>query len=271
MKKINLIIAFFAALGIVSCQQDGEELGTEIDLETEATVESAFEDIDIITEAGMEDIQSNERRDRDLILECATVEHDTATNTITIDYGDGCEGPGGRIRKGKVIITYDGRRFEPGSSRIVTLDEFYLDSVKVEGTRTITNISESIEDNPTFSITLRGGKVTMPDGRFATREADHQRTWFRANNPREDYSTVDGEASGVTLNGSNYSVVISETLIFKRSCVRVFVPVQGVKVFTVGEEEAIVDYGDGTCDTIVTVTRDGEVNERVLRLRGRRS
>lgn len=269
MKKLNLIIAIFATLAIVSCQQDDDVLGPEVDLESEETVESAFEDIDVITQAGMDEVDINSRRDRDLILECAVVDHDTATNTIVIDYGEGCEGPGGRIRKGKVIINYQGRRFEPGSFRIVTLENFFLDSVQIEGTRTVTNISESLEDNPTFSVKLEGGKATFTDGTFTTREAEHERTWYRAENPLNDSTTVDGEAFGVTRRGNDYSVAITETLIWKRSCNRVHIPVAGEKVYTVGDEEVIVNYGDGECDNIVTVTADGETIERALRLRGR--
>ena len=40
--------------------------------------------------------------------------------TITIDFGTGCLGPGGKNRVGKIVVEYKGRRFLPGS-KIKTL------------------------------------------------------------------------------------------------------------------------------------------------------
>ena len=88
----------------------------------------------------------------------------------------------------------------------------------------------------------------------------------------EDYATLDGSASGVNQEGSTYTIEITETLVFKRACQpgRVFFPVQGEKVITVGEEEVIVDYGDGECDNLVRWTKDGETEEKEIEVRRRR-
>ncbi len=37
------------------------------------------------------------------------------------------------------------------------------------------------------------------------------------------------------------------------------VPVEGIKVTTDGESSVITDFGDGSCDSLVEVTKDGEV------------
>lgn len=270
MKRATLLITLAISVLFMACEQGAEEPTLNIDVEEEATLESAFEDIDIISDASLEEIDTEgARRERDRILDCATVEHDTATNTVIIDYGDGCEGPGGRIRAGKIIIQYSGRRFEPGSSRVVTLEGFSLDGNRVEGTRSVTNISESLSDNPTFNVVLTGGKITFTDGTFATREANHTRTWFRARNVLEDSATVTGEALGINREGLEYSIEITETLVFKRTCSRVFIPVSGQKVITVGGSETIIDYGDGECENLVLVTRGGETTERTIRPKGR--
>ena len=37
------------------------------------------------------------------------------------------------------------------------------------------------------------------------------------------------------------------------------VPVEGIKVTDDGEQTITTDFGDGTCDTLVEITKDGEV------------
>lgn len=265
MKKLSFILTLSTAIFMSSCSDedglDTSALVDEIDLSTDASLESNYEDVDLITEAGMETIEiDGGRTERDLLLECAEVIHDEENQTVTIDYGDGCEGPNGRIRRGQVIIEYNERRLIPGAFRRVTLQDFSVDNVLIEGTRTVTNVSESITDSPSFEITLVGGKVTFEDETTATRDASRTRTWFRASNPLADETSVEGGSSGTRRDGASYSVEILERLVYKRGCrvARVFIPVSGIKQITSGDNVAIINYGDGECDRLVTVTINGE-------------
>lgn len=276
MKKL-FILTVLSAFILSSCSDDDSDLSADLvdqlDVDSEAALESNFEDVDVTVEAGMLTLEEGGRIERDIILDCAIVEKDIVNKIVTIDYGDGCVGPGGRLRKGKIVIEYNERKLIPGAFRIVTLVDFSIDSVQIEGTRTITNISEDISDTPTFSITLVGGKLTFLDETFATRDADHTRTWVRANNPLEDETQVEGSAEGLKRDGVRYTVTILERLIYKRACRAegVFIPVSGVKQITSGDNVAIIDFGDGRCDNIVTITiNGGESFEKELNHRGRR-
>ena len=276
MKKLLFITAIAAVSFFTSCSDDNEVSSEDIvesmDIESEAALESSYEDVDLIVAASMETVDTGGRIEQDDILDCATVTHDRENNTVTIDYGDGCEGPGGRIRAGKILITYNDHRLVPGAFRETTFEDFSIDGVLVEGTRRVENISESTDDHPTFSITLTGGKLTFEDETTVTREAARTRTWIRANNPIDDEAQVEGNASGSRRDGVTYSMEIIERLIYKRACWArgVYVPVSGVKQFTSGDNVAIVDYGDGECDYLATVTvNDGEPFEITLRPRRR--
>ncbi|WP_420318258.1 hypothetical protein [Ekhidna sp.] len=277
MKKL-LFITAVAFMAFLSSCSDDETIGSdsiveELDIDSEATLESNYEDVDIIVEAGMESISSNGRINRDDILDCANITHDEENKTVIIDYGDGCEGPGGRVRAGQIVITYSDHRLIPGAFREATFQNFSIDEVKVEGTRRVENVSESMDDHPTFSITLTGGKLIFDDGTEATRESSRTRTWIRANNPLGDEAHVDGNASGSRRDGVGYSMEILERLVYKRECWArgIFIPVAGVKQFTSGDNVAIVDYGDGECDNVVTVTiNGGEPFEVVITPRGRK-
>ncbi|MEQ9467134.1 MAG: hypothetical protein RLN88_06945 [Ekhidna sp.] len=277
MKKLLFITAIAFATLMTSCSDDGDTVGNddlvqELDIDSEATLESNYEDVDAVVEAGMLSLESGGRIDEDEIIECAILDHDLENKVLTIDYGDGCEGPAGRTRAGKIIISYSDHRLIPGAFREATFENFSIDGVVVEGTRRVENISENMEDDPMFSITLTGGKLTFEDETFATRESERTRTWMRASNPLNDEVYIDGDANGSRRDGVSYRVEILERIIYKRACwtSRVFIPVAGVKQITSGDNVAIIDYGDGRCDNVVTVSiNGGEPFEVTITRRGR--
>ena len=53
-------------------------------------------------------------------------------------------------------------------------------------------------------------------------------------------------------------------LIYKKACRgtnSARIPVQGIKEVVIGDETHIVDFGEGECDSIVTITANGETTE----------
>lgn len=247
------------------------------ELTDEIAVESNFEEIDDLAMAAMEhDFGNSEgRTERDLRFECASLTEEQVgeTRIVIIDFGDGCEGPHGHIRKGRIIITITGHHWETGSTHVTELVNFYVDDVYIEGTRTTTNISESVESNFKFSMVLSGGKVTWSDELFATREAEHVRTFYRTDNLIGDEMYLEGQVNGVNKDGVIYTGEIVEPLVFTRTCRasdKMPIPISGVKQHTVNEENAIIDFGDGTCDHLATVTKNGETKEIEIKFRRRR-
>jgi hypothetical protein len=253
----------------VSCTSNIEPAAGIDDASVEADLlaQADFEEIDDIT-SGMMSIAEGGLGGRitsvdDDRCHCAVVTHDHENHVITIDFGDGCTGPNGVVRSGKIIITYSGYRFVPGSYWIVTFEDFYINRRHIEGVRTVTNISESLAANPKFHIVLEGGMVTWPDNTFATREVDRVRVWFRAANPVLDeyHVLARSTADGTTRKEINYSCLVLEDLVYKRSCrdsKKGRIPVAGVKEVVFGDRKYIVDFGDGECDTMVTITSGDE-------------
>lgn len=271
LSKLFWMLAVFSVMFLVSCSDDGETPFTETDDEivnTEAEIDNDFEDVDNLTLEGMElNVYSNSpdarvAGRRHHLPDCAEISHDFENMIITIDFGDGCELRNGKIISGTIIITYTGRKFVPGTIITTTFENFMLDGKLIEGTRVLENISESLEDNPTFHITLTDGKVTFEDGTFATRESDKTVVWVRAENPLNDeWHILEGSsASGVNVEGIEYSMNVVETIVYKNLCndEKIKAPVSGVKQVIKGDKEYIVDFGDGECDTLVTITSDGE-------------
>jgi len=276
MKKL-LFIPFVALLFLVSsCNEEVEnsnDIVEDFDLEAEETADANYEDVDDIVDAGMEFENGSARVAEDEVLDGATIDHDTINKVITIDYGDGTEGRRGRLRSGKVIISYNERRLTPGAFRQVTFENFMVDSVLVEGVRRLENTSASTDEAPQFTVTLTGGRLTFTDGTTITREVSKVRTWNRESNPVNDTVTITGIASGTRRSGTSYSVEILEEMKYQRGCRsgRVFIPVSGVKLITAEGNTALVDYGDGECDNIATISiNGGEATKFSIILRGRR-
>lgn len=276
MKTVNLMYSLVGkgmlALGIVamlfvtSCQQNIEEPDSidQAAIEADAVAEADFDEVDEIADniMGYTDGSIGGRIAEDGVDErvaCATVTHDKEAKTITIDFGDGCTGPYGVTRSGIIFITYTGARFIPGSKWTITFQDFYIDGRHIEGTRTVENVSESIDANPKFHVLLEGGKVTWPDETFATREVDHYRVWVRAANPiNDEIHILEGStANGINRDGVTYLNTVLSDLIYKRACRgmnKARIPVQGIKEVILDGITYIIDFGDGECDSIFTIT-----------------
>ncbi len=266
---------------LASCEDKVEFNSTDTaSVENEAAVDSYYEDTDdmALTAVASDDGTVTGGRESsgrliakeklDHRFKCATVtitisENSTALlpqGSIVIDFGTGCEDNKGNVRKGKIIVTFNGRRFFPNSTIVTTTDGYSINGITLEGTRTVTNISGSTEEAPKFNVTLEDGKATWPDASVATREVNRVHTWIRATNPMNDEWHVTGSASGTNRNGNVYEMEITSELVYKRECAigaKVFMAVAGTKELTVNGRKLTIDYGTGDCDRTVTVTADG--------------
>jgi len=270
MKKSRIItLVALAALMVAftACNDDADQVTSDLDaleLESDAALETTYESIDQITEGGIA-FADGARTDVNgpHLEDCATVDHNTETKVITIDFGDGCEDRHGNVRKGKIVIEYNDRKYVPDAFRIVTFVDFFFNDIGVEGTRTITNTS-SVDSELEFTVTLVGGKLDFGDGTFATRDAEWVRTWFVG----EGEVTLSGGAHGTNINGAEYSTSVSEStpLLFLRECA-MGIPVAGVKEITVGDRSASINFGDGGCDRMVAITINGETFIKELKPR----
>ena len=249
----------------------------EIEANSEVAADEAFEDIDAIVDEA-EDYSAAARilNEDNQAGSCVVIQKniDSLSNTVTVDldFGDGCTNKHGRLRRGKINIVYVLRRFQPGATRTVTFDNFYVDSIKVEGTRTWTNKSDSATAPVRkWEITLANGQLTFPDGSLATRTASKLRT------SQIGKVETTGSASGISRLGYSYAIEIKEPITFTRACASqgFFYPTSGTKVKTITslEDDTVsefsVDYGDGTCDNLMTITKDGESKEIEMKPRKR--
>jgi hypothetical protein len=279
------------SLGILSSCEDNNQLefseNDSKNVENEAVSESYFEDVDDMATLAVSADASTSTGSResaagrggvkpsDSRFTCATVTFEFAADNslinphgfITIDFGTGCTDARGNVRKGIIKIEFKGKRFMPAAEIITTLDGYSINDIAIEGTRTVTNTTTSLESNPKFTITVQGGKATWPDGTFATREVNRTREWVRTANPLNDEWIVTGTAAGSNRDGKTYQMEITKPLVYKRECAMAKggIAVEGTKVLTVDGKVITIDYGSGTCDKMITITINGQSKEVELK------
>lgn len=179
--------------------------------------------------------------------------------TITITFTDWKVGER-PAKNGVIQIVITGPMHRAGTSRTITFQNFTIGGNLMEGTKTITNV-----DGITVTITLRGGKITFQDGTFITREVSRTRKWIAGIlTPRfiwDDEFQIEGTVSGVNRRGEQYSVVITKPLIRRMACLWL---VEGTVTIRRGDRSLVLDYGNGTCDDLATITANGETREITL-------
>jgi hypothetical protein len=278
--KVTTILMISAVALISSCS-DEERINAEDtrDITEEAVTDAYFQDMDDMAGITMESasetssgrsvaggrfittIQDDRFKCNGIVVSivpAADSNFDVPKGVITVDFGTtGCTDLRGNIRTGKIIFTYSGKRFTPGATVVTTVDNYTINGIKLEGTRTLTNVQLSTSAAPRFTAVLTDGVAHFGDGTSAERESTITFEWIRAANPLDDKLLIDesSTASGVTRAGRSYNVSLLEALEYKRFC---GIAVTGVKKFVVdGGKEIIIDYGDGECDKSVTVTVNG--------------
>lgn len=254
------------ALFFTACSQEQAVPDTVISeadqaiVEADAAVEAEYADLETIATEGV-DLAEGDSENASVITSCVTLTLDTAQQLLTIDFGTGCVGPDGKTRAGRLLVRYDRRMWRPAAFRSITPDSFYVDGVKVEGNLTHTNVSPSLQDPITIQAVLTGGKVTWPNGDVATRSYERTYLWDRAANPTQDRLLVSGGGQGVSRNGTAYTVTIDSELVFRRACryQGYRLPAEGILIIQrSGQDDLTVDFGGGTCDHEVTLSKNGQ-------------
>lgn len=249
------------ALTVVACQKD--DIGSdELDAYDEV-VNSEMEQQDVQHDevVGTDDDCEGRGFKRNL-PECATVTEsgESFPKTITIDFGAGCETKNGRTKMGKVIITQTDHMLVVGASRTITFADFSVNEVGVEGERTVVNSGDNADGNLVFSIE---GDITATKGsRSRNRVFSRQREWTVGRETcdrSDDEFMITGNAT-ITTGKHTITREITEPLHITPGVCKY--PKSGKLFIDRGRKEGTIDFGDGTCDNVATLTTSkGKVKE----------
>ncbi len=168
--------------------------------------------------------------------------------TVTVNFGDGCLGRDGKFRKGKIVSIYTNRMLVPGAKVSTTFLNYYVDSLKIEGT----HITENTSNN-----NVQGWKVAVLQGKITNTNTDKWIKWNSLKNilqiggngtphfPLDDVYKITGGANGSNSVGHVWSSIIVEPLIKRFTCQWI---VKGTVNLVRNSRQALLDYGTGECD-----------------------
>lgn len=274
MKRFRLFWA--AALVLLTagaCQQEeitGEENSRLTEQET--LTEEILVDLDALVDEAllqqMSLLKSATAEGNYFLNSCPVVTYDQTAEPqkMTIDFGAGCTGKDWKVRSGKIIVT--ATSFENATSeRVKTFDNFYVEGKKVEGTirKAITidreDRSRVAEIEEEVTITFPNGGGTAHRVARLTREYQLNLAGIKKDNQIISWGTTEfTRTNGIKVT----KTVQKETpLVFKMACHRI---VSGIVIFTTSDNRTwSVDYGNGECDNLATVTNGNKT--RTIRLK----
>lgn len=180
---------------------------------------------------------------------------------VTIDFGEeNCLCNDGRERRGKIYINHYGCYWGDGEAEIeFSFDDYFVDDNQILGNKYVYRymnesqhrISEIISDG---SIILAEETGTITWHAERVREAiEGSETHYKY----DDVIEITGTSNSTLADGIEITCEITTPLVRdnKEGCFKYIV--SGVREIMKGEEEIIIDYGDGTCDNLAEITRDG--------------
>ncbi len=189
-----------------------------------------------------------------------TFENQDTLFVLTVDFGDeNCLCNDGRERRGRIISTYNGAYWQEGTVITHVTEDYFVNNNEVIVTKTVTNQGADNNGFPTFTIEEEGSIVLDDTGDTITRTAIRERKWVEGYNTfrrLDDVYHITGNASGIDRRGRSYE---AETLSPLRREVTCHHFVSGVRTRTLeGLPTRTLDYGDGECDNVATLTINGQ-------------
>lgn len=272
----NLFFGVFTLLVLISftsCEKDkNENDAAETTLaKNDAIAENTFDEISDIADEAFGQATGGLKSTDDAIRRlgpCVTITLDTTVmpRVLTIDFGEeNCLCLDGKYRRGKIIVTFTGRYHKPGTVITHTMENYHVNDNYIQGTKVMTNLGPNASGQPEFSTVVDGSITFDENGTVISWESDHLRTWIVGYDTPEWYDNVfliSGSGSHSNSNGGGYTRTILEPLRREASCSNIVSGI--VETVPVNRPTRSLDYGDGTCDNIATLTI-GE-NTYIIRL-----
>lgn len=231
-------------------------LADDISTEIEEVVE------DDSAESGYESRNSNTTSNHPNCIE-RSVEETTNGKIVTLDFGDGCEGRRGREFAGKIIIEYV--KTSTSFSKTIAFENFSVEGNAVEGGKSIVKVKENANGNPegTFNVDIT---ITLESGIVITRKGNKVREKIEGADTAtrgDDVYSISGNWESVNKDGVVKTATITTNLRREWACKYI---VSGVIEISKNDKKVTLDFGDGSCDNLATITgADGNTKEIALK------
>lgn len=282
--KVFFIASFVAISFFMSCTSsdkttDDTNPNASNPVAVDSKIDGAIDDVSNIAEdqfyAKENSTTGRIETTNSFLPSCATVVWTFTNETFTgsIDFGtQGCTLENGNVLKGKITLSFSGNFTTPQQTITYTFDGFYHNGNKIQGSKTITRTIKSTDllatAHPVFthSIDLT---VTFADGSVYIRKGNRVKEMVEGYDTKGIWSDnvflVTGSSTTSLRNGDSWSSTIKTPLRYAMSCKKPF-PISGTVSKVKNGVETIIDYGNGECDKLATVTTDGTTTTIELKI-----
>lgn len=273
----RLVIMLVAGLMLFtnnSCQKnDVATTLDEIALSRQETLsEETLADVDLMIDEAI-DTYSSQLKSATLVnspylAECTiiTLNNTVSPKMLTIDFGASCTGKDGKIRSGKIIVTSESFTVFP-SVRKKTFENYKVDGNKIQGSvvKTITKDQEknirTAEIKENITIIFPGTEGTATRIANLTRQYQRGVIGTSADNKIVSWGTVEfTRISGVKVTKT---IAATTPLVFNVPCHHI---VSGIVSIKTSKDTAwTINYGNGDCDNLATLTIGDKTKEIKIR------
>ena len=247
LSKIKIVVIVFSIMLFVLNSCEKPNTGTPDSQSSQDNAKGAYVVTDIFALA-------NNHSGKALNEDECFVFDSIAPGNFSITF-DSCDYRGA-LRDGKVTVKFE--RLHPNvpkaTNLTITFDNYYVDGNKVEGKIT-TTVDISDVEHPAYTVVASDMKLTSDSATISWNSTKTHTMIAGFMTPaREDNEfSVSGTSSGVNRNGKAFSTVY-DGVIVKNACEH---PVEGKITLTSDAKATIIDFGNGECDDLATITMNG--------------
>ena len=247
-RRIWLCALFLA--GFWACSDDSENANEPVTEEDAGNVAS----IDEATVTFMDpinlsnEILSDEGVVNGRVQQCFGVSETQTENQLLVTFESNCEGLDGRFRSGSFTITWDGSMETNDFSYTIDFDGYTVDDYGLEGSITVSDLTYR-ENGFAYRVRVNDGVVTIGEEHILyEQDLDYDYDFSEGFELR-----ITGSISGVGKEGVSYEATIKEPILVVSGCEYA---VSGSFDATFdGRPTVTANYGDGTCDNVLTLRR----------------
>ena len=276
MKKVNLIFVAltFISFAVLMSSCKKEETTQPADTaaaEDNSLAEGIFDNVSVMADEAYALSTNGPRAVDDSIVfgGCVTITLDTTVmpRILTIDFGEeNCLCLDGKYRRGKIIVTFDGRYKRPGTVITHGFEGYYVNDHNVDGTKVVTNMGPNDLGHVYYTIEIVGVIHLANNAGTISWNSSRQREWiqgYHTGNRWDDIYHITGTADGIRVNGLTWEAEIINPLRKELACR--FLVAGTIEITRENRPLILLDYGNGDCDNIATVLINGEVYTIYLR------
>ena len=246
--------------------EEAQEI-TEIDDTSESIneiIESSY--LEIAASDFFKSSEYKSQQDRRFLSDCVQISKELKQGYIEIilDYGEGCTTKRQHEAKGKIIIHIDPSIETATVNMTYMFENFYINDKKIEGSVEKQRSRINDNGNPQSQIT-KNIKIIWVDGAYSTIKGQRTREWIDGKDNElwgDNVFSITGNWTITKRDGTVFTSSIIEPLIRTLACRFI---VSGLVEIKNADTISQLDYGNGECDDMATITKGGNSYEIHIR------